>query len=127
MAAFELKTGPRCRDSDATTLTQREVRNASRRWRGGLDDALRRHLHKIEVRKRLEITPRRTIAGRTSSLNETSFRNFSATAKRASPGQAVNQSMAQQLTSEGNNLNLSRKAEPIGENANMMCRYCFTL
>ena len=43
MSEFELKTWPRCRDSDATALTQREVRNASRRWRGGLDDALRRH------------------------------------------------------------------------------------
>ena len=35
--------GPRCRDKrDVTALTRREVRNASRRWRGGLDDALRR-------------------------------------------------------------------------------------
>ena len=37
---------PRCRDSDATALTRREARNASRRWRGGLDDALGRHRRK---------------------------------------------------------------------------------
>mmetsp|Transcript_6590 Transcript_6590/g.16754 ORF Transcript_6590/g.16754 Transcript_6590/m.16754 type:complete len:271 (+) Transcript_6590:2935-3747(+) len=67
-----------------------------------------------------------TMAGLTSSSNLTSLRNFSATARSASPGQAVNQSMAQQFTKEGNNRSRSRKAEPMGENARMMCRYCLT-
>mmetsp|Transcript_16569 Transcript_16569/g.47238 ORF Transcript_16569/g.47238 Transcript_16569/m.47238 type:complete len:363 (-) Transcript_16569:7462-8550(-) len=67
-----------------------------------------------------------TIAGLTSSSNFTSFKNFSATANRASPGHAVNQSMAQQFTREGNNRRRSLNADPIGEKARIICKYCLT-
>mmetsp|Transcript_25199 Transcript_25199/g.84728 ORF Transcript_25199/g.84728 Transcript_25199/m.84728 type:complete len:321 (-) Transcript_25199:604-1566(-) len=67
-----------------------------------------------------------TIAGRKMLSRSTSARNLSATATRASPGHAVNQSMAQQLTSDGNLRRRSLNASPMGENARMMWSCCLT-
>ena len=53
-------------------------------------------------------------------------KNLCATAIKASLGHEVNQSIVQQLIRAGNFLNLSLNASPIGENANTICRFCFT-
>ena len=54
-----------------------------------------------------------------------SFRNFLATASRASFGHSWNQSMVQQFTREGNCRSRSRNASPIGDRHSTMCRFFF--
>eukprot|EP00962_Isochrysis_galbana_P011307 scaffold3166_cov111-Isochrysis_galbana.AAC.6 len=59
---------------------------------------------------------------RTSSSISTSARNVEATASSASAGHARNQSMVQQLTSEGNMRSRRRKASPMGDIARHTCK-----
>jgi hypothetical protein len=52
-------------------------------------------------------------------------RNTFATSSKASFGQGKNQSIAQQLTSEGNILSLRLKSSPIGDIARTICKLFF--
>ena len=73
-----------CTCVDGVAVSNRVDETATAVWYGG--DAGN---HKMSRRSR-SITPH-------ALIRETSFKNFSATASSASPGQAVNQSMAQQF------------------------------
>ena len=57
-----------------------------------------------------------------SASTSTSCSVFTATASSASSGHSLNQSMVQQLTSDGNWRRRSRKASPIGEKHSTTCR-----
>ena len=64
-----------------TALTRREVRNASRRWRGGLDDALRRrrredNLTHWSISTQVCARRRRRAAGQVRVPTQTSSLNF---------------------------------------------------
>ena len=68
-------------------------------------------------------------AARSSSSIEMSARNEVHTVCSASRGHAVNQSIVQQLTSEGNLRSRVRKASPIGDMHSTTCRlarHCWT-
>ena len=70
-----------------------------------------------------------TIAAEECSTPSTVVRNCSATVCSASCGHAVNQSMVQQLTSEGNWRSRVRKASPMGDMHRTTCRlarHCWT-
>ena len=63
-----------------------------------------------------------TAFSRNSSVISTYFKNCEATDYKASPGHYENQSIVQQLTSEGKLRILFLKASPIGENAITECK-----
>ena len=64
---------------------------------------------------------------RSSAGTSTSAKIFEATASSASLGHSRNQSMVQQLTSEGNCRSRSLNASPMGEKHRMMCRFALQL
>ncbi len=61
-----------------------------------------------------------------SSPRSTLSKNVSATDSRASLGHSVNQSMVQQLTSDGNIRHLERNESPTGLIHNTMCNLFWT-
>ena len=63
-----------------------------------------------------------TSLARVASSRSTSRRNLLATASSASTGHFWNQSMVQQLTSDGFWRSRSRKAPPMGDMQKTMCR-----
>ena len=69
--------------------------------------------------------PKNKVTFNLSSIS-TSSRNFVATEARASSGQLWNQSIVQQLTSDGNLRRRVRNASPIGDIARTMCSWSLT-